>query len=405
MNRKGQVLVAAIFVLVIVAFLGLIVTQMLSTESFTAVKNLHGTQALNVAEAGVRFTIATSLAADSDWSNNVDFGPVALAPGSFTVRYLSKQTRRCSLEVTGTVQGVNRTIRTTLNKTAGGLSNILGEYVVYWGGSSGSGSTIGNNTTINGNVFVNSNLGVGNNVTISGDAQSTGVITTGSGTTIMGTEEEHVDPPYDPPTLETTYYDNLIATADTYPDTNVTWGNRTISGITYIDGNLTISQNSTINLTGVATVVVTGTVLVRNNATLDDNLYLIAGGAVTIENNVNLGKNQFWYSSVGFDVGNNAEVGDVTVGEGTVFMTPGDMDFGNNIEYYGFIYCGGDFTQTGNNFYFEGNIIVGGDIDVDNNCTLQINPDLVSPDELVGLSSGTGGGDVELEIPDWDLVF
>jgi len=403
--RKGQVIIAAIFVLAIIAILAMVAVALLSGESVSAVKNYHGIQALNVAEGGVRFTITASLAADSDWSDNVDFGPVSLNPGTFTVRYLSKAQRTCSLEVTGTVNGVSRTIRTSLRKTAGGISSILGDYVIYWGGSGGSGSTIGNNSTIIGDIFTNNTLTAGNNVTISGDAQSTGAINYGSGSSISGTEEEYVAPPYDPPTLETTYYDNLIATAATYPSGNQSWNSRTISGETYIHGNLTINQNETISLTGLATVAVTGTVLVRNNAVIGDNFKLIAGGKVTIENNVTLGKHQFWYSSVGFDVGNNAEAGDVSVGEGTVFITPGDIDFGNNIEYYGFIFCGGDFIQTGNNFYFEGNIIVGGDISVDENSTLKLNPTLVDASELTGITSGGSSTESTSLDSSWEEVF
>ncbi|MGB9613648.1 MAG: hypothetical protein ACPL4K_05715, partial [Candidatus Margulisiibacteriota bacterium] len=114
--KKGQIIIAAVFVLVIVAILGMVVATMISTESFSVSKNFRGIQALNIAEAGIRFTIATSLAADSDWSDNVDFGPVSINPGYFTVHYVSKAKKSCILEVTGTVGDVNRKVRMTAKK-------------------------------------------------------------------------------------------------------------------------------------------------------------------------------------------------------------------------------------------------------------------------------------------------
>lgn len=131
MNHRGQVLIVAVFVLVILTLLGLVVVSMLSTESYSVIKNLHGIQALNVAEGGMRFTIATSLAADSDWSDNVDFGPVSLGPGSFTVHYVSKAERNCNLQVTGTVNGVSRTVGALFRK--GGLPSQFTNYGLYAG--------------------------------------------------------------------------------------------------------------------------------------------------------------------------------------------------------------------------------------------------------------------------------
>ncbi|OGB88918.1 hypothetical protein A2625_00380 [candidate division WOR-1 bacterium RIFCSPHIGHO2_01_FULL_53_15] len=154
--RKGQVLIAAIFVVVIVTVLGVTAASLLSTGSFSAVKNLHGVQALNVAEGGVRFTLAASLAADSDWTDNADFGPVSLNPGTFTVRYLWKIKKQCTLEVTGTVQGVSRILRGNFKKNVSSFPSQFEDYGAYVGTGAGTeeGVNFYNQSKILGNFYL-----------------------------------------------------------------------------------------------------------------------------------------------------------------------------------------------------------------------------------------------------------
>ena len=185
MSKKGQLLITAVFVLIIVAVLGMVAASTISTESFSVARNWNGMQALNVAEGGMRFTIATSLCADSDYSDNTDFGPISLNPGFFTVHYTFKSQRNCSVEVTGTVTGVSRTVRTKAKKISGGLQSIANDYSVYMGGG-GTGATLGNNSTINGDAFITGNLIMGNRAAVTGDASATGTITGG---TVMGSTE------------------------------------------------------------------------------------------------------------------------------------------------------------------------------------------------------------------------
>lgn len=153
-RRRGQVLMAAVFVLIIVSLIGAALVSLLSSGSFSAYKNLQGAQALNIAEAGVRYTIAASLAADSTWSDNSDFGPVSLSPGTFTVHYVSKTTRACVIDVTGTVGDVSRVIRASLFKRGGAYSLFI-EYGLYAGNPSSSGGEVKfhNNSQIIGNFF------------------------------------------------------------------------------------------------------------------------------------------------------------------------------------------------------------------------------------------------------------
>lgn len=407
MSKKGQLLITAVFVLIIVAVLGIVAASTISTESFSVARNWNGMQALNVAEAGMRFTIATSLCADSDYSDNADFGPVSLNPGYFTVHYTFKSQRQCSVEVTGTVTGVSRTVRTKTKKTGGGLQAIANEYVLYWGGSGGGSSSLGNNTNINGDIFLNANLSIGNNSNMTGTIEATNNVNTGNNFNLTGSIETHVPTPEGQPTLETTYYDGQIYIANTNPTYT---GNQTFSGLLapgayYVKGNVTLGS---LTLTGVTTIVATGTIDVGNNKTIGDSLAVIAGGAITIGNSVTIGQNGLWYSSVGITSGNSAAFS-IGVGLGTSFITPGDIIFNNTsssktIDYKGFMYAGG-MIDIGNNFNFSG-LMVCNYADIKNNAILTLNPSAVNYGSVPGIiATGPGGISGFFDVSDWGEVY
>jgi hypothetical protein len=405
-NNKGFTLVAAIFIILVMTFLAITTSTFIASDAVLAVNNYRSLDAFYIASTGMEYYLKL-LDDDDDWSTPPADKEKDFSGGCFVITTTDESRNRITFTVTGYLTlgatTYRRAVRPTVQRTAGGLGDILGEYVVYWGGSGGTGSTIGNNVTIIGDIFAGSDLVIGSNCDIDGDAQATGTIETGAGTEVSGTTESEAEPPYDPPSLETTYYDNKIAIAAGEPPGNWQLDTSTLSGSYYINGDVTMKNNASITITDIATIVATGKVIVSNNVTIGDFLRVIADGAIDIANNVDIGANGLWYSSDSIEVGNNAEAGDVNIGEGTIFITPGDVTFGNNIEYYGFLYCGGDFTQTGNNFYFEGNMIVGGDINVDNNTTLVLNDDLVEIEDLVGIT--TGSTEESFEVAEWDEVY
>ena len=414
-HKRGFTLLAAIFILLVMVLLAITTSTYVASDAVMAVKNYYSQDALYIASAGLEYYVA-QLHHDDDWSSPPPNKIKSFSGGVFIVETTAETRNSIVFRVTGLLTIGASTYKRMIEPVilrgytgGGGLAALLDEYVIYWGGSGGTSSSLGNNVTIIGDIFVNTDLEMGSNSLISGDAMSTGDITLGSGTSVTGTVEIGVAPPDDPPTLETTHYDNQIAVAAAYPIGNESWDSKTISGATYINGDLTFKNNANITLTGVATIVVTGKATVSQNVIFGDNLTLIAGGMVDIANNVDIGESGLWYSGTGIEVGNNANVGEVTVGDGTIFITPGDVDFGNNIEYYGFLYVGGDFVQTGNNFYYEGNIIVEGSLTVDNNTTMQLNPDLFDIEDLIGITGGGSGGGVSgeafVDITGWDEVY
>jgi cytoskeletal protein CcmA (bactofilin family) len=348
------------------------------------------------------------LESDSDWSSPPTQETRSFSGGVFTISSTDESKNQITFTVTGLLtvgaSTYQRMIRPTIHRVTGGLSAILSEYVLYWGGGESGDSFIANNVTIIGDLYTNGTLEVGYGASIEGDVISGGDVNVAEGGTVSGTIEEEAEPPYGTPSLETSYYDDQLAIAATYPSGNQNYDSRIFSGTTYVNGAVTFNNDAIITLTSPATLVVTGTVDLKNNVVIGDFFDVIAGGEIDMANNVIIGQSGLWYSSIAIKVGNNAEVSDVDVGEGTVFITPGDITFGNNIEYYGFIFCGGDFVQTGTNFYFEGNMMVGGDINVDENTTLVLNPDLVNEEDLVGIV-GPAEATALLEVSAWDEVY
>jgi hypothetical protein len=352
-SRKGFFLVATVFIVLIMSLLAIVFSSFISSDAVEAVHNYHSLDAFYIASSGLEFYLR-HLEQDDDWSSL----PLAVvrefSGGVFIITTTDESKDRIALEITGilTVGATTyrRVITPGIKRVQSTLADLLGEYVVYLGGSGGTGS------------------------------------------------------PYEPPELDTSEYDAEIANAATLPAGNWSLDSTVLTGTYYVNGDVTMKLNANLTVNGEATIVATGKVTVRNNVVVGDNITVIAGGKIDLANSVYLGKNGLWFSSTGLEVGNNAAVGDVDVGEGTVFLTAGDVSFGNNIEFYGVLYVEGDFVQTGTNFYFEGNMIVGGDINVDNNTILVLNDNLADEEDLAAITIG-GTTEESFEVVSWDEAY
>lgn len=87
-DERGVSLIAAIFLLVVVAFLGTSVVSLVSTQTMTSVGEAQSTQALYVAEGGAEFA-QRALAQNLNWyrstTDPIVIGSTALGSGTFTV--------------------------------------------------------------------------------------------------------------------------------------------------------------------------------------------------------------------------------------------------------------------------------------------------------------------------------
>ncbi|MEO0094169.1 MAG: hypothetical protein ABIK67_07955 [candidate division WOR-3 bacterium] len=426
-QTKGQIIIVSVFVLVIVAILGMVAVTMISSESFSVVKNLHGIQALNIAEAGVRFTIATSLAADSDWSDNSDFGPVSLNPGYFTVHYASKAKRICILEVTGTVNGVNRTVRLTV-KRGGAFPYQFLEYGLYGGDPSSIGDRVRfyNDSKIIGSFYYYGP------VEIMGSrpppCQTDGVIRSYS-----------IDPPpsvgipnyyasweaistVDPIVWDNTYYDNWLTVAASNAATSLSLsGNQTLNlngqtrwyrAITMKNfsriigpgticatamptgsGDLNMSDSS--RIIGPVRVVVRGSAKMNNDSYLFGTVEVIARQKFDINHNCFTSRECTLYSKGDFTLNNDA------IARGNVLAPYGKITLYTNSQIKGLIYAnefqaydratlegGAAFKEVGN-FYNRSMVIQNGGV----------LPSFLPP----GISSE--GTTDSFEVSDWGEVY
>ncbi len=85
-HLRGVSIIAALFIIVILAFMGLMLASLVSTGSLTAVGDLQSTQALSVAEGGVQYE-ELILAQNVEWYRSpdpVDTTTQALGAGSVT---------------------------------------------------------------------------------------------------------------------------------------------------------------------------------------------------------------------------------------------------------------------------------------------------------------------------------
>ncbi len=89
-NQKGVSLIAAIFIIVVLAFMGVMFVSLINTGSLTSVNDMQSAQALYVAEGGVEFH-QRNLAQNLDWYRSTtdpiatDTRTLGAGSGSFTV--------------------------------------------------------------------------------------------------------------------------------------------------------------------------------------------------------------------------------------------------------------------------------------------------------------------------------
>jgi MSHA biogenesis protein MshP len=88
-SQNGVSLIAAIFIIVVLAFMGLMFLSLINTSSLTSVNDMQSAQALYIAEGGVEFA-QLALAQNLDWYRSASdpMSPPTATPlgaGSFTV--------------------------------------------------------------------------------------------------------------------------------------------------------------------------------------------------------------------------------------------------------------------------------------------------------------------------------
>ncbi len=392
-NNKGMALVSVIFIMLTGTILTILLINIFASKSVTTSNEYLYNKAFFVADAGRTYTIK-KLVSISDWRTgtgipfNMSFGG-----GRFYVRAISANEDDMTIECTGVITAdsvtYKRSVVVQLIKSSGSL---FGSYSLYSFGTATGDLTvnIGNNSIITGNIYSSAKIALGNNARINGSAFSLKTITGG---TVTGTREQNMTTKLASPEIDTSYYTSLIATAGTRTAGNRTFsGTNNLSGRIYVNGNVSVSNNTIINCSGASLeIIATGSITTANNNNFGDNISLIANTGITFGNNLLYGSYGMIYSnsSTGtIKFGNNG-IGDSGAGDGTVVMTPGNVSLNNNCMFYGMIYAQGRVSMS-NNVNISG-AIIGGFIDtIGNNAMLTLFPTTVDYSEVIGISSALG---------------
>ncbi|MBN3032906.1 MAG: hypothetical protein JW873_02310 [Candidatus Saganbacteria bacterium] len=305
-SKRGQMLVAAIFVIVVFTVLGVELASLLASESYSTIQNYNGVRALNVAEAGVRFTLATSLAATANWSGSAlkKFGPVTFSPGTFSITYESISESDVTVKSTGTVNGVSRTVTASFHKE----SSSLGEFADYnvYAGTPGS---VGNTLYIYDTAKIIGDFYYYGPIVIYGTrpppAQSGGVIKS----TYINPSSPGGIPNYyasweaiggiDNVVWSNTYYNTMLGKVGTgtsglysskslangtwqYTDVGL-WGNYSITGPGTICCNGLFAMGSTSKVTGNVDVLIKGDLQMHDTSSMKGTVEVIVQGKIAMD--------------------------------------------------------------------------------------------------------------------------
>ena len=403
--QKGFTLVAAILIAVAMVFLAITISTLVSSDSIIAARNYPSQKAFHIAESGVQYYMK-QLQADDDWGDPPTAETKAFGGGIFILATTDEAENQIIFTSTGMITAgahtFTRAIKSSVRRT-GSLGTIAEDYVIYWsgGGDPANLTEIENNIVINGNALVNSRVEIGFNTVINGDAYAAGDIDLLSPTSsITGTTEPNYDMPETTPTLETSYYDNELAIAAAQPAGDWTFKNITLSGMYYINGDVTMQSAGSVEITGTATIVATGKVTAMNEVTIGEGLTVIAGSDVRLWNLMNIDRDGLWYSSTQIEVGNDLDGGDPGPDEGIHFLSPGDIKVGNNTRFDGLL-CADGTMEIGNNLVHSGVILCGYLKGIGNDNQLDKNPEATDWDHVPGIVSP---GD-SLETVTWEEVY
>jgi len=366
--------VAVVIVMLIVSTLALLIASFMSSGNISAITDMQAEQAFFIASAGMESYLEL-LEADADWATPpAVFTNQAFGNGTFTITYSNQATDSIDVTSTGKVTGwdgnsVQRVITQHITKAAG-AGTTFADFALFYGGGNGSIDTdINRNQTIAGDIFIKGNLDIGRNCTITGNVSATGEISVGNGTNISGDTTEYASQTVTQPTLTTTYYDSLITTASGQPAGNRTFEAEAISGTVYVNGNAIIKDY----INGSGTIVVTGSVDIKSEVDIGDNITVVSDGTLLMRVNGTVGKSVTFYSSSDIDLRAGIVLGSgAGAGEGVILLSPGDVVLGNNTTITGFVF--GDDVTIGTNLDLTGNLSgnrfdslgQGGDLTKDN---------------------------------------
>lgn len=324
MTERGISIVGVVAIMLILSFLGIVAVSLLGSSSIGGLEYLYSQKAFYIADAGRQWYIE-QLQNDSSWSDNAasgDKGPKSFAGGSFTIAVSNCQADSIDFTSTATLTGYDGqpAQRVAACSISRGLPTAF-NYALYVGGS----------------------------------IQTQGA----EDFTITGTQKEGVT---DFPTVNFSYYQSI---ANHAISGNYTFTAGTHTGIWYIDGNVTVNSDVTIN----GSIITTGNIDMKNK----DNITITASSpypALVAQGNLEF---------------NNSE--DITV---------------TGLVYVGADLSGNFLTQKAEDITFTGTVMVAGNFNAQNSEDFSITYD---PSILVNPPPGFSGGATNISVSGWKEVL
>lgn len=325
-RRSGFALIVAIFVILLFAVLGVVVVSLLSGENIAALRDYNSVRAFQLAEAGIRYTVASSLAADSDWSDNAGFSK-DLGAGSFTISYLQQEKRRVILRSVGSVGGINRTLTVNIRKS--GLPDAF-DFGMFSSNPDETTLYIQNEATIYGGYYFNGPVVMQNSSRLlNGTLFSTSLELQHDA--YCASWEPVPEIPF--PAFDPSYYDNLLAETSkgAVSALDISSGTLDLGGGTHYYTSVTVRGDAVVTGTGTL-VATTGDFTLSNTARLGDNITVIFKGNATLDNSSGVGAN---FNLIGYgDVEiNNTQ----NVPPEAIFFSYGNITWDNISQYWGSI--------------------------------------------------------------------
>jgi len=260
--------------------------------------------------------------------------------GRYNITVSDHATDEVLIISTGEVGGALKTVSQVVG--LGGMPSAF-DYAVYCcRGIDFSGSV-----KVSGDVYVSGNTTFGNNCSFTQGYvyHPSGTILSGGGTWIDGGQPSNVRTF---PSFDHSYYENLIAAAHSVPASNKTYSNTTINlnGQTiYVNGDVTISGNTTFNGSGV--IVATGKINESGNTYASNAIKFVSKGELTVLGNAHTPCADY-YSATDISASGNTfvEVGSM--------ITKGPVRLSGNLNLSGTIY-----SETGESSIFGDPVIRG----------------------------------------------
>jgi formylmethanofuran dehydrogenase subunit C len=203
-------------------------------------------------------------------------------------------------------------------------------------------------TIMNGNVAIYGDIYVDGNTTLNGNASVYGNLYHPAGTTITPGSGTYTDggaqsPAPTKPTLDTTYYDAYIATAQSQPSGSLDYNNAgtvNLNGQTlYVNGDVHV--NATTTFVGPGRIVASGNIIFNGNTTSNNAVEFIAKTGLTVNGNTSATSANFYSAGTFISNGNTRlDVGSI--------ISKGNTTFNGNMSMTGLLFTLGTFTLQGN---------------------------------------------------------